>query len=446
MNPLFFFPTENSSISASLTIIGVDDGMPLPSVTHEKGGAVEVAWQPTRTIGGRRIAIGHVRLAGLEPDHEYSLTLSQDKKAIARVRTRTLPIDLFAHDRKLIVILGSCYCRFAKQARLASDLYRSMVTAHGLPHFKVWAGDQVYLDSPWDKFMFRGPHTTAEVSDNHWLHYANTWSSEYLGEPLANGANYFVPDDHEFWNNSPFPNAVVPELYKNDQRLHWAREAEALLNLFQPVYAMPVAIPPLSILFLDTRSSRALDFTSLMKAEDHRRLADWANSLRGPGLLVVGQPILDEKGKTWWKPATAEDYGYADFDDYAAILAALRFAKHDVAVLTGDVHFSRVSRMQFSDSRTVFEVIASPLALVVGLKRAKWRPAPSRLESTAGGEWAVRRPITEKGFQSNADCAVAIEVTRQGLGVKMEVHLWELSRAAAAKGARGQAVFEFELH
>jgi len=88
--------------------------------------------------------------------------------------------------------------------------------------------------------------------------------------------------------------------------------------------------------------------------------------------------------------------------------------------------------MSLTNGRQVYEIVCSPLALVVGLRQAKWQRAPGRLPFNAAGEWAVGRPVTLDQIQSSANCAMALQVWRHGLGVRIKVGLWEVSQSPGA--------------
>jgi hypothetical protein len=306
-----------------------------------------------------------------------------------------------------------------------------MRQTHGLPHLKVWSGDQVYLDSPWNKFMVGGPHSAHEIDASHVSHYLETWSHKHLGEALAMGANYFVPDDHEYWNNSPYWNAVVPELSSDKRRKHWIHRAQQLLSAFQPVVDQPVSVPPVSLLCLDTRSNRSpADRSRFMSASDLSKLQSWIAGLSGPGLLVLGQPVFHGKGASWWKPGVAEDYSYADFGQYTSMMSALASTRHDIAILTGDVHFSRVSRLTLPSQHSIYEIVCSPLARVLGLGKSEWTPAIAPPVVPGSNAGLSVKPFTFPGIRLNEEGAMALSISRYGVGVRIAIEFWPLSSSS----------------
>lgn len=443
---LSLYPREHGATHATLALVEVLDGTPAPTLADDSGAAIPVNWQADLSTGATRVRIGIAAATNLAPDREHTFTARARGRSLSRAVVRTLPAALGGTESPLRIVLASCYSRLRPESRRARDAFADLRRAHGIPHLKIWCGDQVYLDSPWHEYTLRWPHRREDIAERHLQHYLNTWSGEHLGNPLACGANYFVPDDHEYWNNAPFPNALVPELFDGGRRDHWWVRARELLDAFQPVQATPLSIPPVSILLLDTRSNRSHDRERLLTAQDLQRLRDWVQSLTGPGLLVLGQPLFDGSGRKWWLPGALEDYGYADFWQYGRVLDALALTRHDLAILTGDVHFSRVSWLTLPSERRIAEIVCSPLALVVGLNAAKWQEAPSRLAVGSSGPWAVARPYTIPGFRSNENSAMAISISRHGFGARIRVELWETSRSPGAAGPPAALTHELLLN
>jgi hypothetical protein len=317
----------------------------------------------------------------------------------------------------------------------------------------------VYLDSPATHFIFNWTDTNEELASRHLEQYTRTWSTEHLGEPLARGSNVFTPDDHEYWNNAPDPNVTVPGLFDKGRRAAWMKSATTLLGAFQGVpddlggTMQPIVIPPLSIMVLDTRSNRstAKKPVQFMTEEDLGRLEQWVASLAdiGPGLLVIGQPLFLKPGDKFLKPKVLEDYSLADYDQFAKLLRILAAAPRDIAILSGDVHFTRIAEMTLlhtqANPRRIVEVINSPLALVVGLKNGQMKPAPALLKAPgAPPEITGARVDTVQTFQSGDDSAVVLSIARFGLGVRVTTDLW-LNRAAGG-ATRPFSTYQFELH
>jgi hypothetical protein len=93
---------------------------------------------------------------------------------------------------------------------------------------------------------------------------------------------------------------------------------------------------------------------------DLQAFETWARELRGPGLLVVGQPL-------WIDPIMkvgpiAGDHNVSFFSpQYQRICRALEEAPYDILICSGDVHYSRLLRIETRSRRVLHEVVSSPL-------------------------------------------------------------------------------------
>ena len=80
----------------------------------------------------------------------------------------------------------------------------------------------------------------------------------------------------------------------------------------------------------------------------------WANSLTRPGVLVIGQPL-------WIKEGGGSDHTPPNFaDQYERIWRAIAAAPHDILIVSGDVHHSRILEIGLTDTRVVYEFVTSP--------------------------------------------------------------------------------------
>jgi len=79
-------------------------------------------------------------------------------------------------------------------------------------------------------------------------------------------------------------------------------------------------------------------------------------------VLVVSQLLLRGKGST-------HDHSLADFTtQYQQLIRLLSGSKHDIVVLTGDVHFGRIASVPLNASGVrLIEVVASPLSNLTGI-------------------------------------------------------------------------------
>ena len=118
-----------------------------------------------------------------------------------------------------------------------------------------------------------------------------------------------------------------------------------------------------------------------MTGDGFDTLTDWVEGLQGPGVLVIGQPLFVEPqtGHWGWIRRRFVDRNLADYRQYDRLANSLICAKHSILVLSGDVHFPRLAQAVRSAEgrRSLYEVIASPSALVFG-NHSQTKCAPAR--------------------------------------------------------------------
>jgi hypothetical protein len=331
-------------------------------------------------------------LDALNPRTSYSLKLRVDDqpavdpdRQLREARVTTLPAKLPNKGEKpFTVFLGSCFYKPEDEEGMVGKTYHSLPEERR-PDIKVLCGDQVYLDNPWWETTLKyngGNLRRGLFRAMLFQKYIDNWT-QIEGEDagfrqlLKDGANYFCSDDHEFWNNAPnfggvgFINTLSP-----GQRKWWLGEARRLFRAFQsPSPLLSVEVPPLSFRIVDTRIYRDTKGRCFMKDKDLRAVGRWIEGLRGPGVLVVGQPVLigEARGprslvadlnRTFW---SALDRNLADYGQYEELVGYIKASAHSIVVLSGDVHFGRIACVRpqpdLPDAEFV-EVIASPMQLV----------------------------------------------------------------------------------
>ena len=279
----------------------------------------------------------------------------------------TLPLALPAAGKKpFTVALGSCFYPHydgGQAARSYKALYHDKTRR---PEISFLTGDQVYLDI---KLLF--PLNKEDTQDRIADGYAENWRE--LGGILKRGGTWMLPDDHEFWNNYPVtagPNPYVQALkYSDSFRKRWQKYAKDGVKNVQrakPVRTFTVG-NDLSFCVADLRSNRTI--TNQNKPQKFTRDADlkkiikWIKNLNCPGIFVTPQPLLDKKG------SVKTDYTLANFTgQYKQLVTAMAACDHDIVVLSGDVHFGRVSKVKVGAGKgRIIEVIASPFSNLSGI-------------------------------------------------------------------------------
>jgi hypothetical protein len=244
-------------------------------------------------------------------------------------------------------------------------------------------GDQVYLDAPFPRYLHHlpgGEGLRLELFEKYRANWAPPDQGAGYSELLRQGATYFTADDHELWNNAPNKTPVVLKTWFGPWRQEWYDAASELYDRFQsPSRIMSFGVDRLSFLVADLRLDRAADRSRVQSDPDHRRVIDWIDGLPGPGVLVLGQPML--VAEAGWKGNIA-DWGLPDYRQYGPLVAAIQRSRHDIVVLTGDVHFGRVAGATLPSGANLYEVIASPFALVTPLLPQRWAAPPERFPAS----------------------------------------------------------------
>ena len=135
--------------------------------------------------------------------------------------------------------------------------------------------------------------------------------------------------------------------------------------------------PELSIMMADTLLDRTPDQRRFMSEASMQALERWIDSLRCPGVLVLGHPVIVRGG-------SGVDAELTDFRQYwSRLLPALRRSHQDLVVLAGDKHFGRIAETALDRDRgtRLIEVCSSPLALVSETVASAARLEPHSLPS-----------------------------------------------------------------
>jgi hypothetical protein len=317
----------------------------------------------------RKLSAFLLEATELRPARNYRFHLTDGASTATRFDVSTLPWRLPAQG--MTVGVGSCFFDgFDVSSRMEVVLQRPWLGQR--PSLQFWNGDNLYLDVP--SFGLLSAERPYVQTLERYLRY---FDGTGYARARAVTPNYTTFDDHEFWNN--FPEAQI-QLSRDDDddRLGYTSAAWACLDLFQsslnpaprPELFRPVQdrsrpgrsfqfdLPPLSVFFADLRSNRQRQRPEarMMARRDLQALVSWAASLRGPGVLVMSQPL-------WVQPGSKSDFNPPSFKaEYQAIWAALRSAPFDILLVSGDVHHSRLLRFSFDQApnRFVYEFVSSP--------------------------------------------------------------------------------------
>lgn len=324
-----------------------------------------------------------VTVTDLRPGQSYAFTGDVgDVRAFCW--TTTAPVQLPRDpDPPYVIWLGSCYAWFQDQAGLAG-LNTANLSAAARPSVKIFCGDQVYLDNPWYEIL---PREASGLAKRFLDKYVSTWT-QGAGEAgfsrlLAEGATYFLADDHEFWNNHPNWSPLLATR-SSSQRRDWAAIAAALYRSFQtttgrsPTMGVRLSLGPLDVLFADTRFGREEGDERFMTQAALAEVTAWlANGpIDRPAVLVIGAPLFTEAAG--WFSSKFADRSLANYRQYAELAEAVLGSRRAVVLLAGDIHCGRLATAQLTGGMPLIEIISSPLALVDNSVGGKFHPAPAR--------------------------------------------------------------------
>ncbi len=417
----------------------------------------------------RTLEYQRVTIEQLQPRTSYSLQLRVDgqvsvggvERHLREGLVATLPAALpLEGEKPFTLLVGSCFYGPEDADGVVGTTYCHLPEDRR-PDVKVLCGDQVYLDNPWrDTTLkwYRGNQKPGSFRAMLFQKYVDNWR-QVRGEDagfrhlLANGANYFCSDDHEFWNNAPnFGGVGLANTLTIGQRRWWFDEARRLFRAFQsPSSLLSVEVPSLSVRIADTRINRDTSGKRFMKDEDLWAVGRWIEDLQGPGVLVVGQPLLTEKtgflGSLFRKGPVHTLMGYfdrdlADYNQYEDLIGYIRSSEHSIVLLSGDVHFGRISygALRVGSQAKLVEVISSPMHAVLdnegnplfGTYRASPRQYFPELQSL------------EVAHEHNHFTTVEFSLRECGR-IDMKVWSWPILYPGEESGKRSQPVFETTL-
>ena len=379
----------------------------------------------------RRMGILTVKLDEPDPGAEYELDIPE---LPAPLRWRSMPATI---EDGVTFLLSSCFWLPNDKEGAYGAAVRDL-TKRLRPAFKLLVGDQVYQDYPMNWFM---PGSTFSLFANRYEQY---WGHPSYQEVLRATPNYFVGDDHEFWNDYPERQIQIGRTWKADSRASCAEAGQKLYHLYQRS-ANPdegrfyrFAIGQVSFFICDARSERTvfdIDSPHFFSDEQWQALETWIDELRGPGVLVLGQPLFQEDGD--WK-----DHSLSNFrDDYGRLCSLVERGlsgngngnPHDILILTGDIHQARYTEAKVAGLQTptsVHELVASPVSRVGPyLTEGHPKPPPTKLSAVHQGRpstWTVVLP--ESDVIPTIDNNVAAVTVSPGTGekVRFELTIWRI--------------------
>jgi hypothetical protein len=428
-------PLEASQTTAAVWVGIV--GEAVTNLTLEVGDLAQRpipdAWTAWTTWDTVRIRAQRLVIDGLEPGRRYPVRLMDGTDVRAQATATTLPQRLpGSGERPFTCLVGSCFGRLSDGAGAAGAAVARLPPQYR-PDLTFLCGDQVYLDAPFARFL-HGLHRGEELRADLVETYLATWTQDGpvggFAQVLRQGATFMSSDDHELWNNAPNRTPAVLNTWFGGSRDEFRSTATSLYGLFGATDRLAgFRVGRLSFLSVDSRMERAADRSVLMPPERMARIVSWLDALDGPGVLVLGQPVL--AAPAGWR-GNLFDWGLPDFGQYPDLVRAIQRSRHDVVVLTGDVHFGRVAGCHLPSGAELFEVIASPFALVDTRLGRSWHEPPPLFPAAAIPGTVGCATWFEPGYRECGDHFATVAFSDVGSRVHMDVQAWPIPPAGAA--------------
>jgi hypothetical protein len=441
-------PHEVSASTATIWIGAIDerfDPGQVRLVSHLGEHTLAAAWEHwVAREGTHHLDYQRVTITGLQPRTPMTVQLLVNGQPQADARLTTLPPQLPTLEEKpFTVLLGSCFCKREDDEGAVGRTY-AQLPAGSRPDVKILCGDQVYLDDPWAHYLWH-THDIPELEGEFFRNYRDTWMQETgFRQLLTQGANYFSPDDHEYWNNAPNAATVIRDTWSRSGRQEWFTTARQFYQMFQnPAPITTFTVNPLSFLIADTRSNRSSNQTDFMQQTDFQAMGQWIQNLPGPGVLVVGQPVFS--GKTGFLRGTFGDWNLPDYSQYGQLARLLAQSPHSIVILSGDVHYGRIAWCTPTSGGELIEVISSPMSLVDKLAEGSWEEAPNLFPPLVlpGVARAQVHTLEEETFSAITSHFLTLEFAATGAHVRMTVRFWPVGRQGFSLDAGfGETVYQ----
>ncbi len=376
---------------------GSDPFTPQPVQVARRGQpqTVQQQWDllPSLASLGRQVGVATVTLEDPAPGGVYQVVVPEVGPQPFSWRTLPDAIDVTLEGAKVpgvSFLFASCYWINADREGSYSAGVQEL-TRLAQPSFKLLIGDQVYQDWPWAAELVATP------LERYAGRYKEYWGDETYRALLQSSPNFLLADDHEFWNDYPERQLQFAHTWKPESRDEYGAAATTLYRYFQGSASpglpwQQFQIGNVHFFIADTRSQRDPMITDpkpevphFFKEPQWAALQQWAGTLNGPGILVLGQPLYSHPGG--WKDHTLPDFTQ-DHTRLCTLLAqTLQEAPgklpHDILMLSGDIHIGRytVGRIAgITPFNEVHELVASAASRIApDMRTPTPKPPPSKV-------------------------------------------------------------------
>lgn len=365
-------------------------------------------WRSVQTdLDSGVLWIAKLAIGDLQPGERRRVSLVDRTGTALADGTITAPPARSA--TRLTVLFGSCFDINSPWRYVTESAYQRLLSWAGdSPAVNFWLGDQVYVDAPWTKTI-RARDSRSIIFDRYLASWGLTAQSG-LAEAMASTTNYYLPDDHEFWNGYPHPSwftlawhttkRMATQIWRYrdgtstphpSTQGEWGNAAGEAFMTFctpdrNPAFTESVNPEQLQVLRFDrfvavlanTRWHRTIRKTGksagFMRDDDMDRLLHVIETTEELLILALAKPLLGHL------PHTGATRGKAEYDvpDYPRQYTALWRSLHTRArndrptlVLAGDVHRHSV-RSGLDDK--LLEIVSSPSSLLDALDKRRVVP------------------------------------------------------------------------
>ncbi len=387
-----------------------------------------VDWQLREPLKGldRRIGIATITLNSPNPGEPYLLDFADHRH---RLRLRSLPDTL---TRPVTFLFSSC---FYQPADPNGRYHRGVqaIPPDWAPAFKLLLGDQLYCDWPPEADTLKV--IAKQAYEVYGYRYGSYWGDPNYRKLFGESPNFFLGEDHEYWNDYPETSWRHLRSHSGYRDL-FQEAADAYYQAFQ-LCNNPGAdrwyrfqMGPVSFFGADIRTERELlqgPDSRFMSQDQWAALEAWVRELTGPGIVVMGQALLQGPGKKGGR--TLANYTRDNERLWTLIERAQRGKgadgrPHDILILAGDIHTSRYSEAS-CNGLMVREFIASPVSKICPDRVTPDRPPKEILVGEGAGKriWKVQEPE-----QPTLDSTVGLVRLSGGEGNRViaELALWRL--------------------
>lgn len=377
-------PPEISCAGQPVSFTSTWNALPAQLPLHDKNN------RSVQASMNRRMGVLTLMLDEPRPGTLYDITISEAARSLP-FQWSTMPDRVT--DDGVTFLFGSCFShkddKAGKFAAALKFLTKSQDASR--PAFKLMIGDQVYQD--WPPVLFTRRNPLQIYADR----YEQFWGDDAYRGALQACPNFFLCDDHEFWNDYPEYQTQLPITHTPEKRKVFGEVAHTLYRYYQqclnpePTPWTQFEIDPVSFFIADSRSERdevaKPGGARFFSPDQWKALKKWAKELNGPGVFVIGQPPFQKDGDK-------KDHSLSNFPaDYLELWKVLAGAQggygrtpHNILVLSGDIHTGRFATGTIigrdpghNRFDTIHEFIASPASVLTPDSLGKKDEPPDKM-------------------------------------------------------------------